>query len=241
AQFGRLKESDLPLALGRELARYLSADGHFQVFSTRDWATGRYWPEFEDYFSREADAIRSFRSNLRSRFASLVSAGAVAEKSVVDHNFARDEVAIRLYGINKWANERDIDLVIHLHFNDYPGRPRAKRGRYRGFSIYVPEQQLPNHFLSKGVAEAVQQKLALISPVSNFPLESAGVIEDQELIAVGANASRVGGSLLIEYGYIYEAQFTNPVWRDQLLDKFAWQTAVGIDDYFAAARPEIGR
>ena len=50
-------------------------------------------------------------------------------------NIAPDEMGVRLYGINKWANENDIDIVIHVHFNDYPGRPRTGSGKYSGFSI----------------------------------------------------------------------------------------------------------
>ncbi|MBI2097542.1 MAG: hypothetical protein HYT46_01215, partial [Candidatus Vogelbacteria bacterium] len=108
-------------------------------------------------------------------------------------------------------------------------------GPYRGFSIYVPEQQLPAHRLSRDLAESIKSRLLLESPVSNFPKEDAGVIEDQELIAVGAQGSRDSASLLIEYGYIYETRFTDPARRAAVLDRLAFRTVEGIRNYFASA------
>ncbi|MBI2100684.1 MAG: N-acetylmuramoyl-L-alanine amidase [Candidatus Vogelbacteria bacterium] len=235
AGFGRLKEADLTLALGKRLADYLTLDKNLTVFTTRDGATGAYRPEFLDYFRREREAIRSFRARLRAQFISLVRSGAVTETVVVPHNYAPEEMSLRLYGINKWANEQEIDLVVHLHFNDYAGRPAGRQGPYRGFSIYVPERQLSAHRLSVGVAESVKKRLLFESPVSNLPLESAGVIEDQELIAVGARGSRDSASFLIEYGYIYEPRFTDPARRAVTLEALARRTAEGISNYFTAS------
>ncbi len=236
AQFGRLKEADLNLALAERLAFHLTQNKNLQIFSARNWASGAYRPEFLDYFTREREAIRSFRARLRARFVALVKTGAVTEEVVVPHNFAPAEASIRLYGLNKWANEQGIDLVLHLHFNDDAERPIARAGRYRGFSIYVPEQQLPAYRLSRDLGEALKQKLLLAAPVSNLPLEAAGVIEDQELIAVGANGSRESASLLVEYGYLYEPQFLNPTIRTPALDNLARLTAEGIKDYLTSVK-----
>lgn len=233
AEFGRLKEADLNKALGERLAYYLAQDKNLAVFATRDWTTGVYRQEFLDYFTRERAAIHSFRARLRAQFVSLVRSGAVTEEVIVSHNFAPEEMSLQLYGINKWANEQGIDLAVHLHFNDYAGRPAGRRGPYRGFSIYVPERQLPVYRLSKELAEAVKERLLLESPISNFPKEDAGIIEDQELIAVGARGSRDGASFLIEYGYIYESRFTDPARRAVTLDVMARRTAEGIRNYFA--------
>ncbi len=235
AEFGRLQENDLTRAIGERLVYYLALDKNLAIFATRDFTTGVYRPELADYFRRERAAIRSFRARLRARFISLVRSGAVTEEVVVSHNYAPEEMSIRLYGINKWANEQGIDLAVHLHFNDYAGRVAGRVGPYRGFSIYVPERQLPVYRLSQELAEAVKERLLLESPISNFPLENAGVIEDQELIAVGANGSRDGASLLIEYGYIYESRFTDPARRTAALDALARRTAEGIRNYFASA------
>lgn len=233
AEFGRLKEADLAAAVGERLAFYLTQDKNLTVFATRDWATGVYRPEFIDYFTRELAAIRSFRSRLRAQFLALIQSGAVTEEVVVPHNFAREEVSVRLYGINKWANEAAVDLVIHLHFNDYAGRPIDRTGPYKGFSIYIPERQLSAYRLSRELAESVKQRLLLASPISNLPLEQGGVIEDQKLIAVGANASRDGASLFIEYGYIYESRFADPARREATFNELAWRTAEGIMGYLS--------
>jgi hypothetical protein len=48
------------------------------------------------------------------------------------------------------------------------------------------------------------------------------------LIAIGANESLEAGSILIEYGYIYEPVFLDPATRDTSLDYFAYATYSGI-------------
>jgi len=236
AEFGPLKEADLNLALAKQLVDYLAQDSKLEILTTRDLATGNYRPEFASYFVNERAAINSFRARLRAQFLALIQSGVAEKKVIVSHNFARDEVAIRLYGINKWANEQGIDLVLHLHFNDDASRSRARSGDYRGFAIYIPEKQLPAHRLSRDLGEAIKQKLLLASPVSNLPQEAGGMIEDQELIAVGANGSRESASLLVEFGYIYEPQFLNSNLRSAALANLARLTAEGIRDYFASSR-----
>ena len=72
--------------------------------------------------------------------------------------------------------------------------------------------------------------------MSNLPQEAGGMIEDQELIAVGANGSRESASLLVEFGYIYEPQFLNSNLRSAALANLARLTAEGIRDYFASSR-----
>jgi len=32
-----------------------------------------------------------------------------------------EDIALRLYGFNKWADENKVDAMVHIHFNDYPG------------------------------------------------------------------------------------------------------------------------
>ena len=58
------------------------------------------------------------------------------------------------------------------------------------------------------------------------------MIEDQELIAIGSNASRDGISVLTEYGYIYEPQFANKETRSVALKEAAYQTYLGIKKFF---------
>ncbi|MEK7585357.1 MAG: N-acetylmuramoyl-L-alanine amidase [Patescibacteria group bacterium] len=233
AEFRGLRESDLTRTMAERIVFYLKQNRNLSATTTRDFSTGEYSPEFASYFEREREAIRSFRSTLRRQFVSLLQSGQVKEEVVVPHNFAPDEASIRLYGINKWANEHLIDLALHIHFNDHAGRRGGQVGKYRGFSIYVPEDQLPGHRLSHGLAESIKEKLALESPVSDLPKESSGVIQDQELIAIGANGSRDGASILVEYGYIYETRFVDPARRAFVLDLLARRTAEGLAAYFA--------
>ncbi|MFH1170066.1 MAG: N-acetylmuramoyl-L-alanine amidase [Candidatus Vogelbacteria bacterium] len=233
AIYGKLREADLNLALAAKLKADLEKIGGLRVLTTRNLTTGGYESEFADYFARERDAINSFRSQLRAKFASLIARGDVEPPNqAVYHNFAPAEVSTRLYGINRWANDHGVDLTLHIHFNDYPGRRAGPK--YHGFSIYIPERQLPNARASRDLAEAVQRELKLIAPISNFSGESGSPIEDQELIAVGANGSRLSASFLVEYGYIYEPQFTNLTRRTQTLNILAQRTADGIKNYFAS-------
>ena len=238
AVYGKLREADLNLALAAKIKTDLEkigglSDGEagWRVLTTRNLATGEYEPEFATYFEREREAINSFRSQLRTQFASLLARGDVTPPAqAVYHNFAPTEVSTRLYGINRWANDNGVDLTLHIHFNDYPGR--RKIPKYNGFSIYIPERQLPNARASRDLAEAIQRELALIAPASNLPAEANSPIEDQELIAVGANGSRLSASFLIEYGYIYEPQFTNLARRASAFNQLARRTASGLQNYF---------
>ena len=80
----------------------------------------------------------------------------------VYHNSAKDDDSLRLYAINKWANENKIEIVFHIHFNDYPGRKLNQVGEYAGFSIYVPEYQLPNHRASSELADSLKNQMEKI-------------------------------------------------------------------------------
>lgn len=235
AIYGNLREADLNLVLAARIKVDLEQVGTWRVLSTRDLATGKYQPEFATYFEQERAAISSFRSKLRKEFASLVASGGITPPvQPVHHNFVSAEVSNRLYGINRWANDNQVDLTLHIHFNDYPGRHGA--GKYSGFSIYIPERQLPNSRASRELAEVIQRELAGVMPVSNLPGETGSPIEDQELIAVGANGSRVSASFLVEYGYLAESQFQNIEVRSAVLDELSHRTVRGLAEYFSTPR-----
>ena len=72
---------------------------------------------------------------------------------------------------------------------------------------------------------------------SDLPAESSALIEDQELIAVGSNASRDGVSVLVEYGYIYEPPFRNEEAREAMFKELAYQTYIGIKKFLAMPPP----
>lgn len=204
AEYRGTKEANLNLAIAAQLYKLLSANEHFVVSSTRDFNSGEYTKTFSDFFQSQKDQILTFRNEKKSIFDYFLKTGELASKTIVNHNFAPSEVALRLHGINLWANENDVDLTLHVHVNDYGGRKYNKYGIYHGFSIYVPESQYPNSRASKELAQSLFRDLKKSMSASDMPKEKDGVIEDQELIAIGSYASRNGAAVLIEYGYIYD-------------------------------------
>src|SRR3989344_6602804 len=197
AQYRGMTEANLNKELGLYLFDYLSADKKFSPFITRN-STGAYLTWFSEYIKNDSVGIRAFRDRVVSAMKSALKQKVVTKNTTVYHNPAADNTSVNLYGINKWANENSIDIVLHIHFNDYPGRRYDEPGEYRGFSIYVPEGQLPNSRASKALADSIRTQLEQFFPGSDFPKETDVVIEDQQLIAVGSNASRDGVSILLE-------------------------------------------
>lgn len=231
AQYRGATEESLNARLAEILYDYLSNDRHFSVFTTRA-PSGEYNKWFLEYSEKEKSNVTSFRNKLKTAMKSLVKTGAVTKNTKVYHNPAADNTSLNLYTINKWANENNIDLVLHIHFNDYPGRAYDLPGKYNGFAIYIPERQLPNYRTSKEIAESIKNNLETISKPSNYKKEKDTTIEDQQLIAVGSNASRDGASILIEYSYIYEDKIYDKNLRDQTLANMAYKTYLGLKNYF---------
>ncbi len=226
AKFGSLKEVELNRKLAHHLHQYLSKEeGINPVLASDDFG---YSPIFETYFNAEKEKIQEFILKSKEEFSQKLTTEHISEVDNDFHNPATEDVVHRLYGINRWVNTQDFDLVIHIHFNDYRGRKKSKIGKYDGFSIYTPGKLFENYELSKNVADSVFEELAQIRPVSNLKSEEAGVIEDHELIALGANETLEAGSILIEYGYIYEPIFTDPDRRGISLDYLAYATYAGI-------------
>lgn len=239
-QYKNIKEADMTLPLGIELARLLSQDDKFDIMLSRD--RNGYTPELEYYFREKKQEILDFVAAKKKIMNDLESVGKVSLKADgVYHNDAPSPVVVRLYGINKWANENSIDLVIHVHFNDYPRRKRASPGDYSGFSIYVPEHQFSNARSSKAIADAISEQLKTYYPPSNLPKEGwgEGVVEDQELIAIGAFNTLDPASILVEYGYIYEPQFLDPTIRRKIIEDLATQTYIGVHNFFGSSMPSL--
>ncbi len=231
AEFKDLKERDMVVDLGRELAEYLKSNPHYEVLATRNKETWN--PVLQKYFDEEQEEIKAFVFFKKAEMARLVDEGKIVRvTNKVEHNDAPKDVALRLYGINKWANEQKVDIILHLHFNDsYPRRP-LQAGKYSGFSIYVPEKQYSNAQATAEIVPKIFSRLARFFAVSNLPQESEGVIEGQDLIATGSNNTVDGVSMLIEYGYIYETQFANLIIRKAILKELALQTYLGLGDFF---------
>lgn len=230
AEYGRLKERDLTVDVSEELSSFLKKNPRLEVFTTRD---KRGWtPEFAYYFDANWDQIIEWQQASRAETARLKEIGHFSDIApAVHHNKARNDVAYRLYGINKWANENEIDIVVHLHFNDYPGHGSVG-GDYSGFSIYVPQQQFLNSTSTRAVAETVYSRMAKYNPVSDLPGESTGIIEEQELIAIGTHNTLDAASMLIEYSYIYEPHLVDPSVRPLFLKELAYETYLGLMDFF---------
>jgi len=229
-EFRGIKERNLNIEIAETLTRILRKEGSFEVLLTRN--KNEYHKGIQEYIETNYKEIKDFRKNYKETMESLVQSGLVDMRKGVEHNSAPSATAIRLYGINKWANENDIDIVIHIHLNDYPGRRYNQSGKYSGATIYIPEKQFSNAKASKALAESVFNRLTTYSAQSNLPLESAGIVEDQELIAIGSYNTLDPAVMLIEYGYIYEARFMYPEVRALAIEESAMQTYLGILDFF---------
>ena len=131
-----VRELDLNLELGRYLAERLERNKRFEV--TLAQTEEGFLPALAEYFEQEKDLIWQFRQKKAAIMNALVGEGKVTRESVVDHISASNDTALKLYGINHWANENKVDLVIHIHFNDYPGRRQAVVPKYTGYSLYLP-------------------------------------------------------------------------------------------------------
>ena len=230
AQFKNVKEAALTAELGEYLFGFFGGNKKFEAVLLR--GKDGYSPEFSSYFERERSSIESFMKTYRLYMKTAVDAGLVNSNQIVAHNEASPNGAIKLYGINKWANENDVDIVIHIHFNDHPGHPVNQPGKYSGFAIYIPEKQYSNSLASAAIAQKIFARLNAYAAPSDMPLESSGIVEEQELIAVGSNNALNPAGMLIEYDYIYEPQFLYPKTREATLKELAFQTYSGIKDFF---------
>lgn len=231
AEYGELKEREMVLFVASNLKKYLEQKTIYDITITRD--ENGWNPTFANYFTANWDRIESFRLSSKTEMDRLLSNGSVFATSTPFHNEARADVARRLFGINLWANENDIDIVLHLHLNDYPRKKVSLPGDYQGFVIYVPEKQYSNAEASKAVANSITNRLSYYFTPSTMPGEVETVVEDQELIAVGRYNTADPVSVLIEYGYIYEQGLSNEEIRPLILREYAFQTYLGVEDFFS--------
>lgn len=231
AEYSNLKERDINVELGQYLKGFLEENNNYKVFITRDQ---HGWNNtFSDYFvDNKEDILEWINLSKKDHSENLSIDKSNNFTSKVKHNYAAPEIATRLYAITKWSNENDIDVVIHVHINDNVGHGMHTPGKYSGFSIYVPDEQYGNSKTTKVLAKSIFERLRKYNPVSNLPVESEGIIDDPELIAIGSNNTSDAASLLIEYGYIYESQFSNPEVRRVATKDFAYQTYLGLQDFF---------
>jgi N-acetylmuramoyl-L-alanine amidase len=229
AVYEDITEQEINLELANALKGFLEEENAVKVYITRD--SHGYKHEFEKYFEDNVDKINRFRAAYKALNQEQIWSGDMEEIQGVDHNTVSGEVAYRLYGINKWANDNEIDIVVHVHFNDYPGR-RGVGGKYNGFSIYIPQRNYRNHDSSLYIANKVRDTLNDFVLESNLPVEEDIIIEDTHLIAVGASNTLDSASVLVEYSYIYEPQIVDRRSREIVLREMAYKTYLGLKDVF---------
>ncbi|MCX6717827.1 MAG: N-acetylmuramoyl-L-alanine amidase [Candidatus Taylorbacteria bacterium] len=229
AEYKNLLERDLNLTLSEKIKNILSKNNKFEIITSRN--INGWNPELEKYVNNNKNEILVWINNMKSSMSKLVNNGKVnVVNAEMGHSIAPLKSAIFLYGINKWAGENKIDIAIHLHFNDnpkYKGKPN-----YEGFTIYVPEKQYSNGTSSKILAKDLFDEISKIQKVSTMPEENGGIIEDQELIALGRYNTSDSLSVIIEYAYIYESLMQNVKLRNDFIEKSASSTANAINKFF---------
>lgn len=223
--YNGIKEADRVALVGEYLYEHLKNNDQFDVTLVRN--RNGYTKEFADYFLRQKDSIGFFIQSVWQRFHQLIRSDQVTvSPPAVQHNRASKKTQLILYGINKWANEKNIDIVLHLHLNDYPRSWRERK--YNGFSMYISGSALPNHEVSYELAQHFRNVFSKYWAESNLPLEKEIIIESPYLIATGAAGSLRSASLLVEYGYIYESRFHT----DLMLKEAAFRTYEGLLSFF---------
>ncbi len=207
AVFREQREADMNLLLAEKIAAELANDPNIFVTVTRDDAG--YYPPLQEYFDENEKEINKFIKDNKEKTQKLLKREDIIIDPGVTHNDALPEVAYALYGINKWIAEESFDLVIHIHFNDDTSHWGNNMGEYGGFTIYVPDENLPNSEKAKPLAEFIGREMNKTFFHSNLPAElmrsdEFGVVPNFKLIALGSNMTLSTPSILIEYSYIYE-------------------------------------
>lgn len=230
-EFGGVLERSIVVDIADALVALLDQNPRYDVTVAR--SKDSWNPIFQSYFDTHAFAIEAFADSQKAQMAEHLANGSfLPAEDQVYHNKTSFQGALQLYGINKWANENAYDITLHLHLNDDAERRARSPGKYSGFSVYVPDRQYSNAEASWAIGEAIARRLNAYHATSTLPKEDAGVVEDRELIAIGSNNSADGASLLIEYGYIYEPQFQNPSVVPAAASDYAYQTYLGLQDFF---------
>lgn len=207
AVYKTTREEDLTLALSKQISSSLKDDPQLSVTLTRD--DMGYLPELQEYFEEEEEKINEFIDDQKEETEELIEDGDLVVGEEVSHNDAPNDVAFKLYAINKWADEQGYDLVLHVHFNDAFPRAVDSLGEYDGFAVYIPHESLLNSTSTRPFGESISKRLVKNIYPSNHELEEKfalldGVVEDSKLIALGSNRTLSIPSILVEYSYIFE-------------------------------------
>jgi len=237
AVVGDIREADLNLKIAEYLKTILENEVAFEVYTTRGSLfikqdsenpqdKNGYIPDFQKYLDEKIFEVLDYRTLYKQETEKLERKNKNKKVKIIEHNPAPGEMLYRLYAVNKFIEDNQIDIAIHIHLNDYAGR-NVSEGKYKGFSLFVPDNSLRNGKVSQELAKHIIKTVDDNFKYSNNPLEKKKIILGHELIANGANNTIQAASVLIEYGYIYENQFQN----DETLKKAAEQTYLGIKNF----------
>jgi N-acetylmuramoyl-L-alanine amidase len=226
ANYGNIYERDLVATIASKMADILNAQGGYSIIVARD--ANNWNPILAKYFQDERQEIIDWKNKCQADSNALLSSG--QKKYVPDmafHSEVTPDMSVKLYGMNKWSNENNIDLVLNLHFNDEQRPNMSAPGDLKGFDIFIPESQMKNSAASRVAGQAVFDELKKIEAP-----EINDLLEDQSLIALGASGTLNAPSMLIEYSYIYEKMLRTDSDREAALNQMAQQTALGVENYF---------
>ncbi len=227
AELQGLRERDIAVDIANKIKRELAQDPRLEVTVARDqlaWSA-----DLSNYFEEEWKSIGTFVKEKKRVFNRALKNGDIEARDFEPaHNTAATDVALRLYGITKWANEEGYDLAVHIHLNDTGAQ------NHQGFAVYIPDQEFGNAEASRPLGEAIAHELNRFNASSTLPIENYGVVEDQSLIALGAYNTAEFPSVLVEYAYIYEPKIKNVEARDVVLADMAHQTYRGIEKALGA-------
>lgn len=233
AYFRGVSEQEINLKLAEKIKTELMRDPLLDVTITRD--QNGYIPVIQEYFDENEKSINRFIDSHKKETAKLKAEEDFDLDAQVPHADAQPMVAYQLYGVNKWAGENDFDLILNIHFNDDTAHASGVVGKFSGFVVYVPDENLPNHKDGDILGAAIGARMNQTFPTSNMPLEAAkadlgGVIQDFHLIALGSNRTLRIPSVLVEYSYIYEPHLV-PELFDLSSFVMARATTRGVYDY----------
>jgi len=228
ASYGKINERDLNLQLSEILKNDLSKNTNIEVTLARD--ENGWNSDLKNYIETSSTTIMSWVADMKNKMLAKVNTGKIELINPnMKHNNATDEAVLYLYGTNKWIDENNIDLVLHVHFNNnpkYKGKPN-----YSGYCIYVPDSQYGNASSSRIFANYLNDEISKIEKKSNMPQEKETIIPDQQLIAIGNYDTLKIPSAVVEYAYIYEPMMTSSSTRNNFINKAASSTAAAIEKY----------
>lgn len=227
-EFKAIKERNLNLQLSEILKNNLSNNPDIEIITARD--TNGWNPDLKNYVETNKTQIMDWVASMRKIMLEKVNSG---EMKLINpgmkHNVATSNAVLYLYGTNKWIEENNIDLVLHIHFNSNPkinGKPN-----FSGYCMYVPFNQYENASSSRVFANYLNEEISKIQTPSTMLQEKNLIIEDQALIATGNYNTLKIPSVLVEYAYMYEKIMTSTSTRNAFIEKAASSTATAILKY----------